>query len=61
LRVAVWAAREAKIPRENIFLLEGEVETFTTVKDLIEMGREEKEQVPYYTIPEGKTNFDICE
>jgi 4-coumarate--CoA ligase len=28
---------------------------------LIEMGRKEKEQAPYFTIPKGKTNFDICE
>ena len=59
--VAVKAAKNAGIPRENLFLLEGEVKGHTTIKDLIEMGRKEKEQVPYFTIPKGKTNFDICE
>jgi acyl-CoA synthetase (AMP-forming)/AMP-acid ligase II len=59
--VAVQAAKNAGIPKKNLFLLEGEVAGHTTIKELIEMGRNEKEQVPYFTIPKGKTNFDICE
>lgn len=59
--VAVQAAKNAGIPNENLFLLEGGVAGHTTIKELIEMGRKEKEQVPYFTIPEDKTNFDICE
>lgn len=61
MEVAVKAAANAGIPRENLFLLEGEGEGCRTVKELIEMGRREGEQVDYFRIPEGKTNFDICE
>jgi len=59
--VAVRAAENAGIPKENLFLLEGEVKGHTTIKELIEMGKKEGEQVPYFNIPKGKTNFDICE
>lgn len=58
--VAVEAAKNAGIPKENLFLLEGEMDGHTTVKDLIELGKKEKQQVDYFRIPEGKTNFDIC-
>lgn len=58
--VAVEAARNAGIPKENLFLLEGEMDGRTTIKELIEMGRREREQVDYFRVPEGKTNFDIC-
>jgi len=61
MEVAVKAAENAGIPRERVFLLEGEIGGHTTIKELIEMGRKEGEQSPCYTIPEGKTNFDICE
>jgi 4-coumarate--CoA ligase len=60
MEVAVKAAENAGIPRERVFLLEGEIRGHTTIKELIEMGSKEKEQSPYYTIPKGKTNFDIC-
>jgi len=60
MEVAVQAAKNAGIPKENLFLLEGNVGGHTTIKDLIEMGKKEKEQSPFYTIPKGKTNFDIC-
>lgn len=60
MEVAVQAAKNAGIPKENLFLLEGAVDGHTTIKELIDMGRKEKEQSPYYTIPKGKTNFDIC-
>jgi 4-coumarate--CoA ligase len=60
MEVAVKAAENAGIPKENLFLLEGEIGGHTTIKELIEMGKKEDEQVPCYTIPEGKTNFDVC-
>jgi acyl-coenzyme A synthetase/AMP-(fatty) acid ligase len=60
MEVAVEAAKNAGVPRERIFLLEGELEGYRNVKDLIEEGRKAGEQVPYFTIPKGKTNFDIC-
>jgi 4-coumarate--CoA ligase len=61
MEVALRAASDAGISRENVFLLEGEMEGHKSIKNLIEMGRKEKEQAPYFTIPKGKTNFDICE
>jgi len=36
------------------------MEGYTTVKQLIQWGKEQSEQVEYFRIPEGKTNFDIC-
>lgn len=60
MRVALQAAKKAGIPKERIFLLEGEYEDHKTVQDLLEAGRRESEQVPYWTLPEGKTNFDVC-
>ena len=55
--VATAAAKNAGIPKERLFLLEGELEGYTTVKQLIEMGKKESQQVPYFRIPPGKTNF----
>ncbi|EEQ90719.2 4-coumarate:coenzyme A ligase [Blastomyces dermatitidis ER-3] len=62
LKVAVAAAKVAGILREHIFLLEGNVEGFTTFKDLQEIGKGygEQGQIPPYTIPASKTNKDIC-
>lgn len=60
MEVAIAAAKNAGIPQENLFLLEGEMKGYKTIKDLIEEGKKESEQVPYYTIPKGKTNMDIC-
>ncbi|KLJ13022.1 hypothetical protein EMPG_12007 [Blastomyces silverae] len=62
LKVAVAAAKVAGIPREHIFLLEGNAEGFTTFKDLQEIGKGygEQGQIPPHTIPAGKTNKDIC-
>lgn len=59
--VATKAAAKAGIPKDRLFLLEGKMEGYTTIKELIEMGKREKEQVDYYRIPKGKTNFDVCE
>lgn len=60
MEVATAAAKNAGIPKQNLFLLEGELDGYTTIKELVEMGRRETEQVPTYTIPKGKTNMDIC-
>ena len=60
MEVATAAAKNAGIPKQNLFLLEGELGGYTTIKELVEMGKRESEQVPYFTIPAGKTNFDIC-
>ena len=60
MEVAIASAKKAGIPKENLFLLEGEMEGYKNVKELIEEGKKVGEQVPYFTIPKGKTNFDIC-
>lgn len=59
--VAAAAAKNAGIPKENVFLLEGEMEGFTTMKELLEVGRSygEEGQVEPFRIPEGKTNFEV--
>lgn len=58
--VAVAAAKNAGIPKENLFLLEGEMEGFTTMKELLQIGKSygEQGQVKPFEIPKGKTNFD---
>ncbi|PNS20606.1 4-coumarate--CoA ligase-like 7 [Sphaceloma murrayae] len=62
MEVATKAAANAGIPKQNLFLLEGALEGYTTIKDLIEIGKGygELEQVMPFEIPKGKTNFDIC-
>ena len=60
MEVATAAAKSAGIPKQNLFLLEGELSGYTTIKELVESGKRETSQVPYFTIPKGKTNFDIC-
>jgi 4-coumarate--CoA ligase len=60
MEVAVEAAKAAGIAKEKVFLLEGELSGYKNIKELIEEGKRAGEQVPYFTIPKGKTNFDIC-
>ncbi|RDW92898.1 acyl--CoA ligase [Aspergillus mulundensis] len=59
--VAVPAARNAGIPSERVFLLEGSKEGYVSVRTLVERGkRYGRGQVVPYGIPEGKTNRDVC-
>lgn len=62
--VAAEAARNVGIPREHIFLLEGELDGYTTVQDLIRAGRRYAEDgeglVTAFRIPPGKRNGDVC-
>ena len=62
MKVAATAARKAGIPQKNVFLLEGEMDGFKTIKDLIDLGREagEKGQVKPFVIPPGKKSHDVC-
>ena len=60
MEVAIEAAKQAGIPKEKIFLLEGKLEGYKNIEDLIAEGKKAGQPVPYYTIPKGKTNFDIC-
>jgi long-subunit acyl-CoA synthetase (AMP-forming) len=60
--IAAEAARNVGIPRKHIFLLEGQLEGYSTVKELIERGRRygNSNQVPYAMLPQGKKNKDAC-
>ncbi|KAI3327107.1 acetyl-CoA synthetase-like protein [Xylariaceae sp. AK1471] len=60
--IAAEAAGNVGIPRKHIFLLEGRLEGYTTVKELIERGRRysNSNQVPYVRLPQGKKNKDVC-
>jgi 4-coumarate--CoA ligase len=60
--IAAAAAKNAGIPKENVFLLDGSMTGFKTVKDLIEVGKSfgEKGQVKPFNIPRGKKNGDVC-
>lgn len=61
IKVAVAAAENAGIPKKHIFLLEGELENYVTLKKLIETGKKlgKSGQSPMYRIPKGQTN-DVC-
>ncbi|KAF2482321.1 hypothetical protein BDY17DRAFT_324611 [Neohortaea acidophila] len=60
---AIEAARAAcaavGIPERNIFLLEGEHAGFTSIQDLIELGKYCTEPA-VHPLPAGKTNRDVC-
>jgi long-subunit acyl-CoA synthetase (AMP-forming) len=62
LDIAVAAAKNVGIPREHVFLLEGEVPGYTTFKQLQDVGKSygTQGQVPRYQIPSSVTNKDIC-
>jgi len=62
MEVAVQAAKNAGIPREHIFLLEGKFEDYTTVQELVEIGKSYggQGQAAEYKIPAGKKNKDVC-
>ena len=60
--VAGPAAKNAGIPKHRIFLLEGNIEGFTTLKALLDVGKSfgENGQIPSFKIPKGKKNRDVC-
>ncbi|KDE76381.1 acyl-CoA synthetase [Aspergillus oryzae 100-8] len=60
--VAVPAAREAGIPTERIFLLEGEKGEYISVQDLVRKGRSygPTGQTTPFELPRGKSNRDVC-
>jgi 4-coumarate--CoA ligase len=62
LDVAISAAANAGIPQAHIFLLEGKAKGFTTVQDLIAIGKrcgQEGQSLPH-TIPKDKKNGEVC-
>ena len=59
--VAAKAAANVGLPRDNIFLLEGELPGYKTIKQLVAMGQSyDNDQTPSVQIPAGKKNKDIC-
>ncbi|KAF2992931.1 hypothetical protein E8E14_000218 [Neopestalotiopsis sp. 37M] len=61
LDIAVDAATQAGIPREHVFLLEGSAPGYFSVQDLIaRYDGERYSPVPYFRVPKGQTNKDIC-
>lgn len=62
LQVAIAAAKNAGIPEKHVFLLEGQMENFTTMAQLLEIGKsfETQGQIQAFKIPPGKRNMDVC-
>jgi acyl-coenzyme A synthetase/AMP-(fatty) acid ligase len=60
--VAIPAAKNAGIPPERIFLLEGSKGEYTSVQQLVKKGQSlgAARQVAPWQLPPGKTNRDIC-
>ena len=59
LEAAVTACKAVGIPKQHIFLLEGEHKDFQSIQDLIENGKWCTPEPPH-RIPAGKTNQDVC-
>ncbi|ETS86676.1 hypothetical protein PFICI_00504 [Pestalotiopsis fici W106-1] len=62
IAVASQAAKNAGIPQSRIFLLEGSLDGYTTVQELIDIGKSYggQGQVAAYKLPPGKKNGDLC-
>ena len=62
IEIALEAAQEAGVPKEHVFLLEGELEGYASVKGLMEIGRSfgSAGQVLSFKTPTGMTNKEVC-
>jgi 4-coumarate--CoA ligase len=62
MEVASAAASAAGVPKDRTFLLEGSLPGYSTVHDLIRIGKEygEQGQVPAFKLAPGQTNKDLC-
>lgn len=60
MKVAAAAAERAGIPQSQIFLLEGELDGYTNMQELLKIGQSYDSQVPAFKLPSGKNNGDIC-
>ncbi|KAE9970869.1 hypothetical protein EG328_006000 [Venturia inaequalis] len=62
MEVATGAASQSGLSKSNMFLLEGAMDGYVTVHDLIAIGKSfgENGQIPSYKIPAGKKNKDVC-
>ena len=61
MKVAAAAAKKAGMPKENVLLLDGEMDGFTNMQQLLAIGKSygESGQIPPFAIPSGKTNRDV--
>ena len=62
MEVAAAAAKNAGIPKENVFLLEGKVDGHKTMAQLLEEGKSygETGQIEQFRLPKGKKNSEVC-
>ena len=62
MNVAAAAAKNAGIPKERVFLLEGSLDGHTSMQELLQKGKSygSSGQVSSFKIPVGKRNKDIC-
>jgi 4-coumarate--CoA ligase len=62
MEVAAAAAKNANIPKEHVFLLEGQHEGHTTMSELLQIGKSygETGQIEQFRLPPGKKNSDVC-
>ncbi|KAF2786306.1 4-coumarate-CoA ligase 2 [Melanomma pulvis-pyrius CBS 109.77] len=60
--VAAASAKAAGLPQSNVFLLEGELPGYTTVAELIQIGKGYGPggQAPVFKLSPGKKNGDVC-
>ena len=60
--VATAAAKNAGIRKDRVFLLEGELDGYTTMEQLLQVGKSygPEGQIPSFKIPIGKRNMDVC-
>lgn len=62
MEVAIAAAKAAGLKREHVFLLEGKLDGYKSLRDLIEIGKAfgETGQVEAYQLPKDKSNGELC-
>lgn len=60
--MAEQAARIAGILKSHIFLLEDELEGYTTIQQLVQTGKRqgEHDQAPVFSLPPRKRNGEVC-
>lgn len=62
MEIAATAAKNAGIPKERIFLLEGRLDGYKTMSELLKEGAAHggSGQIPQFKLPPGKKNKDVC-
>jgi len=62
MHIAAAAAQNAGIPKERIFLLEGQMDGYKTMAELLQEGSAHGDagQTPQFKLPQGKKNKDVC-